>query len=260
MDTSSPVKQLAPGPKTRVCYICGRQYGLHSYDIHVKQCKELWIAREEQKDPKERKKLPEDPALKLRSTTNTSENSHQDDSRQSNIDLDELNKIASDTFNNVALDTCAFCGRTFLPEKLVIHNRSCTVDNPARKVTDNVRKGNPPQVLDAKNEDRPSTSSNRKEAKVVTKVKHGKTDSAETDGEETPSLQLKDGVLVGHLGGPSGRQIRTTNQNKPESFTNKDDAIKYAVAKINSIEGAIGELVQSLDELRGIVQNLRSLD
>jgi hypothetical protein len=34
------------GPKTRMCHICGRQYGLHSFDIHLKQCKELWIARE----------------------------------------------------------------------------------------------------------------------------------------------------------------------------------------------------------------------
>jgi hypothetical protein len=39
-----------------------RQYGTSSYDIHLKQCKELWIARE---DPKERKPLPEDPLLSM---------------------------------------------------------------------------------------------------------------------------------------------------------------------------------------------------
>jgi hypothetical protein len=42
-----------------------RQYGTSSYDIHLKQCKELWIAREAQKDPKERKPLPEDPLLSM---------------------------------------------------------------------------------------------------------------------------------------------------------------------------------------------------
>ena len=55
----------SPGPKSRVCYLCGRLYMLHSFSIHIKQCKELWLAREELKDPKERKKLPEDPYEKL---------------------------------------------------------------------------------------------------------------------------------------------------------------------------------------------------
>ncbi len=61
MGDGTPSKTLSAGPKSRVCYICGRPYGTNSYEIHLKQCKELWIAREEKKDPKERKKLPEDP-------------------------------------------------------------------------------------------------------------------------------------------------------------------------------------------------------
>lgn len=31
-----------------------------------------------------------------------------------------------------ALVACAYCGRTFLPEKLEIHNRSCTPEHPAK--------------------------------------------------------------------------------------------------------------------------------
>lgn len=40
----------------------------------------------------------------------------------------------------VALARCENCGRTFLPEKLVIHNRSCTSDKPARAVNDPVNR------------------------------------------------------------------------------------------------------------------------
>ena len=74
---------------------------------------------------------------------------------QGEVDLDEINRLASATFNAETLDTCKFCGRTFLAEKLVIHNRSCTSDNPARRVNEAVKKGQkdivqePPQTAPA---------------------------------------------------------------------------------------------------------------
>ena len=40
----------------------------------------------------------------------------------------------------VALARCEYCGRTFLPEKLIIHNRSCTAEKPARAVNDPVNR------------------------------------------------------------------------------------------------------------------------
>ena len=52
MDSGADDKVISKGPRTRVCFVCGRQYGLSSYDIHLKQCKELWLAREALKDPK----------------------------------------------------------------------------------------------------------------------------------------------------------------------------------------------------------------
>ena len=55
-------KKISAGPKTRMCHICGRQYGLHSFEIHLKQCKDLWIAREALKDKSERKPVPRDPS------------------------------------------------------------------------------------------------------------------------------------------------------------------------------------------------------
>lgn len=148
MDTGgSSTGKIGSGPKTRVCYICGRQYGLSSFNIHVPQCKELWIKREEKKDPKERKPVPLDPLLQSQSASDNkpasvSEN-HVNDNRSENggMSLEEINRISSEAFNTSALNRCEYCGRTFLPEKLVIHNRSCTAEHPARRVTDAVNRG-----------------------------------------------------------------------------------------------------------------------
>lgn len=132
MNNTDMTQKLSKGPKTRVCYICGRQYGLTSFDIHVKQCKELWVAREELRPPKERKKLPEDPLLQLQSTAGSASSdntqfspmgSPSGQSKGATLSLDEVNALAQSTFNNVAMEKCGFCGRTFLAEKLVIHNR-----------------------------------------------------------------------------------------------------------------------------------------
>jgi hypothetical protein len=39
------------------------QYGVASFDIHLKQCKELWIKREEHKPRDQRRPLPEAPEM-----------------------------------------------------------------------------------------------------------------------------------------------------------------------------------------------------
>lgn len=92
--------------------------------------------------------MPEDPLLALSgSPSRTAEQpksamkTAKESSGGGDIDLDELNRLATATFNSETLETCKFCGRTFLAEKLLIHNRSCTIDNPARRVSESVKKG-----------------------------------------------------------------------------------------------------------------------
>ena len=104
-------------PRARICHICGRLYGLHSFDIHIRQCKDLWIARESLKDKLERKSLPKDPTegmecYKLSALADISK-----------ADLAEINRLASETYNNESLAICAYCGRSFLTEKLPSHNK-----------------------------------------------------------------------------------------------------------------------------------------
>jgi len=48
-------------PPGVVCYICGREYGTASIEIHVKSCKKSWEAQEAQKPRRERRPLPPEP-------------------------------------------------------------------------------------------------------------------------------------------------------------------------------------------------------
>ena len=48
-------------PKTLVCYICGREYGTSSLEIHLKTCKKKWLQEEELKPKHERRPLPPTP-------------------------------------------------------------------------------------------------------------------------------------------------------------------------------------------------------
>ena len=103
-------------PPIVVCYLCGREYGRASIEIHQKQCKEKWVKIEEKKPKHLRKPLPPEPL------------------ERSGAGLEAYNRAASEAFNTAVLVPCEFCGRTFLEEKLAIHNRSCTRENPARSV------------------------------------------------------------------------------------------------------------------------------
>lgn len=40
-------------------------------------------------------------------------------------DMDEYNNAAYKNYNEKALDACPNCGRTFLPDRLLVHLKSC---------------------------------------------------------------------------------------------------------------------------------------
>ena len=121
-------------PRARVCYICGRQYMLHSFDIHISQCRDLFEKRENLKPPKERRKCPDDPSA------NIFNHEKQGGRSISTKELDSLNSAAMDTWNTESLLQCKNCNRSFLPDKLKIHNKSCTSSNPARRVDESVNR------------------------------------------------------------------------------------------------------------------------
>mmetsp|Transcript_14523 Transcript_14523/g.21374 ORF Transcript_14523/g.21374 Transcript_14523/m.21374 type:complete len:287 (-) Transcript_14523:262-1122(-) len=133
-DSSKPVRM----PKARICHVCGRQYGLASFEIHLKQCKKLWVDRENQKPRHERKPLPPTPRASGGGGGGSSEQAvgggNTSGADMSQAELDAMNAAAQDAYNNEALSTCLYCGRSFLPEKLLIHNKSCTAEKPAKRV------------------------------------------------------------------------------------------------------------------------------
>ena len=105
---------------------------VHSFSIHEAQCRDLFEKREEQKPLKERRKCPSDPmANEFRAMG----------ANISGKQLDKLNSAAQQQWSTEVLAECRNCSRRFLPEKLAIHQRSCTVDNPSRRVNEPVRRG-----------------------------------------------------------------------------------------------------------------------
>lgn len=110
---SQPRHPVIPSrrPGFRICYICGREFGSQSLAIHEPQCLEKWRI-ENSKLPKHlRRPEPSKPQ--------------------------PIGSVGSDSFNLQAANEEAFqsaqaqllpcenCGRTFLPDRLLVHQRSC---------------------------------------------------------------------------------------------------------------------------------------
>ncbi|KAM7148066.1 LOW QUALITY PROTEIN: zinc finger protein 474-like [Molossus nigricans] len=98
-------------PPTIICYICGREYGTKSIAIHEPQCLKKWH-NENNLLPKElRRPEPKKPEVRTISAKGF-------------YDLDALNEAAW-TSAQSQLVPCSTCGRTFLPDRLIVHQRSC---------------------------------------------------------------------------------------------------------------------------------------
>ncbi|KAH7726150.1 hypothetical protein AAVH_06338 [Aphelenchoides avenae] len=116
--TPDPPKARAPAP-TVYCYICGRQFGSKSIDIHQPQCLKKWHL-ENNKLPKSRRR-PEPVMPQIIRTAG------------GKIDQDATNAAMYEAAQ-AQLVKCEYCGRSFAPDRLVVHNRSCTAENPAKPV------------------------------------------------------------------------------------------------------------------------------
>ena len=279
-------KVLTSGPKTRMCHICGRQYGLNSFEIHLKQCKDLWIAREALKDKSERKPVPRDPSEgggmsnsgSVAGIGSGSINSAA--STGGAIDLAEINRLASETYNTVSLSVCANCGRSFLNEKLLIHNRSCTPENPARRVA-----AREPSAAEAEKEPpknvRPKSSMRRPLNSSSSADNIG--DDSSNSNNNSPKVSPTKPALTGHLGGSAGRQLRASNGENGSSGNGDDgygggdgenggnspkkgvsirtsdsagDTIFELSKRVDAMEGVVRGLVGSISEVKGIIAGL----
>ena len=80
--------------------------------------------RENLKPLKERRRCPPNPYNNL---------------LNSNCNIEEINALANQTYT-ASLFSCKYCNRNFTEDKLVIHNKSCTASNPARRVDESVNR------------------------------------------------------------------------------------------------------------------------
>ncbi len=120
-----------------MCYICGREFGSASLEIHLKSCKKKWEMEESKKPKGERRPVPEAPK-------------NFDDivaGKTSGDTADNYNKAAYENYNDKALMACPNCGRTFLPDRLDVHLKSC---NKAHGKATGAGAGSPPKASPAK--------------------------------------------------------------------------------------------------------------
>ncbi|XP_052794669.1 zinc finger protein 474-like isoform X2 [Mya arenaria] len=98
-------------PPTMVCYICGREFGTKSIAIHEPQCLEKWKVQNDKLPKGQRRPEPNKPEVRSIGATGK-------------YDVDAMNEAAyQSAMSNLV--PCPNCGRTFNPDRLTVHQRSC---------------------------------------------------------------------------------------------------------------------------------------
>lgn len=114
-------RSVSPGPSSRprmlVCPLCGREFGTLSLPIHMKTCREKFEL-EQQKLPKNQRKSADTIIEKYNQMNSAMKN-------EGNFNIMNLNNDAYRIWSDEALIPCDNCGRTFLPDRLQVHLRSC---------------------------------------------------------------------------------------------------------------------------------------
>jgi len=104
-------------PKMLVCPLCGREFGTLSLPIHMKTCKEKFEL-EQQRLPKNQRRSAEAIIEKYNQMGSEMKN-------EGRYSVLNLNNDAYKMWNDEVLVPCENCGRTFLPDRLTVHLRSC---------------------------------------------------------------------------------------------------------------------------------------
>ena len=106
---------IMPGvlrPVAVVCYICGREFGSKSIGIHEPQCLKKWEAENSRLPKAQRRPRPRKPDVLPALKGNSAR------------DIERFNQAAYES-SQAQLIPCPNCGRTFLPDRLPVHQKSC---------------------------------------------------------------------------------------------------------------------------------------
>lgn len=113
----SPPRQPGQRPRLMTCPLCGREFGTLSLPIHMKTCR--------QKFELEQENLPRNMRRSADKIIDSYNKNNAMLQSTGNYSMDRMNNDAFDVFNKEALVPCEVCGRTFLPDRLIVHLRSC---------------------------------------------------------------------------------------------------------------------------------------
>ena len=121
--SKEPIKhKRAPGQKPigLVCPLCGREFGTMSLKFHIKSCKQKFELVQARLPPNKRRN-----ADKIIANYEANQNRGFGGSGNYYNNMDALNQQAFDQYNKDALVECEYCGRTFLPDRLPVHQKVC---------------------------------------------------------------------------------------------------------------------------------------
>ena len=176
----------------------------------------------------------------------------------------------------MSLSVCQHCGRSFLNEKLLIHNRSCTADNPARRVTakvdsssnDEAEKKEPPKTQRPKSSVRRPLNGSSSAETIHDSEPNSSNNSPGRDSPHRGSGSVES--LAGHLGGSAGRQLRASNgSNGNNNLTPKktvsiaptgdgqEDTIIELLNRVEEMESTVNGLLDSINDVKSIIEQLR---
>ncbi|XP_023723625.1 uncharacterized protein LOC111873274 isoform X2 [Cryptotermes secundus] len=103
-DKGSDKPIVRSGPRTVLCYLCGREFGTASYPLHEPHCLQRWERENSHLPTHLRRAAPEKPSNPLT--------------------VEQWNAFAWEA-SQAHLVPCDNCGRTFNPDRLEVHQRSC---------------------------------------------------------------------------------------------------------------------------------------
>mmetsp|Transcript_7189 Transcript_7189/g.6299 ORF Transcript_7189/g.6299 Transcript_7189/m.6299 type:complete len:223 (-) Transcript_7189:247-915(-) len=123
------------GPVFLICYVCGKEFGKHSLEIHLEKCVERHYQELLNKGtPKKEIKTPNPPEELLdifKKIKVKEEPTYQE--------IQEYNVIGSKLFTEIIMKDCKNCGRKFNIDRLDVHLKSC---NPKQLEKSNKQGGN----------------------------------------------------------------------------------------------------------------------
>ena len=154
-----------PGPRTVVCYICGREFGTKSIGIHEPQCLKKWHVQNDQLPKNQRRRPPVKPVVVELPKI----------SAGGSYNLEQFNEAAWQAAQS-NLVPCENCGRTFNPDRLPVHQKSCKPGKPLKPLrkadTNNNQPGTSrlqpsPTVRNSQDGQKPSTPGRPRTATLI---------------------------------------------------------------------------------------------